>query len=189
MRGGRPARSRGEAGFTLVEVLVVTVILGVIGFVLTEAIILGLKTTDGTAANSSRSVATQALASFFTDDAQSADTVSTADTACATEPVFVHLAWTDHGVARSVSYSLDPATGDDQDVIRWSCTGAGSPDRRILGHFTRAQGAAAVEPVVVHCGTPLVDCPATPSVAPATITLDIAAAPPVSLTVRRRTAP
>jgi len=182
---GASRRCRGDAGFTLTELLVVTVILSVIGFALTEAIILGLRTTDATAASSSRSTSAQTLASYFTDDAQSAQTVSAADGSCATGPVFLHLTWTDQ-VRKDVSYGLDPVGGDDQDVVRWSCAGGGAPDRRILGHFTRDGTVGAGEPVVVTCDGG--DCPANAG-APTVITLHIDDTPALDLTVRRRTAP
>lgn len=174
-----PAPGR-DAGFTLVELLVVIAMLGIIGYPLTESLILGLRTTDATAASSSRSVAIQALSSYFTGDAQSAETVSTTDSSCATEPVFLHLEWSDKLTTQKVSYSLDPVSGPEQDLIRWSCTGTGgSPERRVLGHFSRR--ADATEPPVVASCAELPDC--------RTITLrfPLPPDPALTLTVRRRT--
>ena len=185
MRTGGRGRQE-ESGFTLTEVLVVTLILGVIGFVLTQAIILGLRTTDATSASSSRSVATQTLASYFTGDAQSADVVSTSDPGCSssTAALIVTLSWADQG-NRTVSYGLEPATGPDQELVRWSCDpGApGDPAMKILGHFTTEPGDPV--PVVATCdGSP---CLASGS--PANVTLDVRSGSTLSLTVRRRTGP
>lgn len=185
---------RGQHGFSLTELLVVTTILGIIGFALTEAVILGLRTTDGTAASSSRSSATQALASYFTDDAHSAELVSNTDPACAGQPVLLRLTWTD-GVARTVSYGLDPVVGDEQDLVRWSCIGSGSSDRKILGHFSSDRAVGSGPPVEVQCA----GCPSATPIAPASITLKVRAAQilptatpetdhTLTLTVQRRAA-
>lgn len=181
-----------ERGFTLIELLVSIVILSIIGVVLTGAVILGFRTTDGTAANVSRSTATRTAARYFTDDVQRADTVSTTDPDCATSlpGVLVHFRWVEGNTNRSVSYALDPPTGTDQELLRLACTeGGGTPSKTFLGHFTH--DAAAPPPVAVLCdGAP---CPSDPE-APAEITLQIrtdpsaSPPPPSELTVRRRKA-
>lgn len=178
-------RRLDESGFTLTEVLVVTSILAVIGFVLTQSIILGLRTTDATSASSSRSVATQTLASFFTGDAQSADVVSTSDPGCSssTAGLIVTLSWADQGVNRTVSYGLEPATGPDRDLVRWTCDpdAPGDPAKKILGHFSTGPGDPV--PVSASCdGSP---CIASSS--PDKVTLDVQSGSTLSLTVRRRT--
>lgn len=185
------ARRGEEAGFTLIELLAVIAILGVISFALTEALILGFKTTDGTIADVSRSAGIQVLEPYFTRDAQSAEVVTSTDSTCASGPVFLNLRWSEQGGTRTVSYALDPPTGGEHELVRWSCSGGGAADRRVLGHFTH--DPAGPSPVTASCDEALV-CPATPDLtAPSTITLSIQTDPSASpaaatkLTVRRRT--
>jgi len=187
-----------EGGFTLVELLVVVGILAIISFPLTEAFIVGLKTTDDNANNMARSVGVQALSSFFTGDAQSAELVSSVDPlpmrCAATEAkVFLHLSWTDQDQTRDVSYSLESDGADDRqrEVIRWSCTAGGTADRRILGLFT---GGPLPVQATWECPPPPNPppdppppvCPEKPTPFEA-ITLKIQTPEDVNLTVRRRT--
>jgi prepilin-type N-terminal cleavage/methylation domain-containing protein len=186
----RPGRGQHEAGFSLVELIVVVAILGVISSVLTEALILGLRTTDGTIANVSRAAGVQILEPYFTADAHSAEVVWTDPTpTCASGPAFVHLRWTESGsVVRTVGYGLDPAVGPDQELVRVSCVASGPPERKVLGHFTH--DPAGPQPVSVACDAG--PCPTVPGAAVATVTLLIQVDPspappaPISLTVRRR---
>lgn len=178
---------QGEGGFTLVELLAVVTILGLISFALTEAFIVGLRTTDANTDNLSRSVAVQALQSYFTGDAQSAKLVSTVDPApvCAPSPgVFLHLSWTDAGATRDVSYSLDadptPVAGE-RELVRWSCTAGGAPDKHMLGRLTF--DPSGPQPVQALCDDAA--CPAAPGT-PDVIALRILTPIALDLAVQRR---
>lgn len=69
---------RSDDGFTLPELLVAVVILGVISSALTGAIITGLNVTDGTSARVKESTDAQLASAFFAWDVQSSTTVATA---------------------------------------------------------------------------------------------------------------
>lgn len=183
-------RGSDEGGFTLIELLAVIGILAIIAFPLTEAFIQGLKTTDANANDMANSSAVQALQSFFTGDVQSARLASRVDTApvCASSApageVFLNLTWTDQKKPRDVSYSLaadaSPVAGQ-RELIRWSCTDGGTPDKRMLGRFTYPEGGPA--PVRAECNPACQDTPAAFD----SVTLKVLTPTEVDLTVRRRT--
>lgn len=188
---------RGEEGFTLTELLVTIVIVGVIGSTLTGAVILGFRTTDATGARVARSSAIQALTSYFTEDAQRAQTVTVLASPAVAEPAgcatgdegrFLRLDWADGSDARTVVYALDPPTGTAHQLTRWVCVGAGGPVAQNLGRFVHADGAGL--PVVAECvvATCVPDVAGTPEAVTLLIQSDpsAGAAAPARLTVRRR---
>ncbi|MEU2451130.1 prepilin-type N-terminal cleavage/methylation domain-containing protein [Streptomyces sp. NPDC012765] len=80
MRTQRPL-GRTESGFTLTELLVAIVILGIIGLLLPKAILLGLQFTAGTEKRVAATGAVGTLGRYFYGDVHSAATVTT-DPAC-----------------------------------------------------------------------------------------------------------
>lgn len=178
---------RSEAGFTLVEMLVVIVILGIIGTLLAQAIILGLRTTADTANRVAGTDAVGTLNRYFYGDVHSADQVTTTSTS-PTDPacggvagVIVHLSWTDQGIATDVFYTYDPPTGGDQALNRVTCVGAGAAVTTPLGRF---DNDASTRPVTLTCGA---ETPCTP---PTEVTLSVRSdptAPRTILTAVRRT--
>jgi hypothetical protein len=131
----------------LIEVLVVTVILGIISYGLTEIVILTLKTTDATANRVSESTAAQTVGSFFTGDAQSAETVSRADTECTQlDPAegVVTMSWKDQSVTNVATYAMHrpgpslPAL----ELLRWSCPGFNATyDAQAISNVSNVNGA------------------------------------------------
>ncbi|MFK0225219.1 prepilin-type N-terminal cleavage/methylation domain-containing protein [Streptomyces sp. NPDC090303] len=165
-RTGRP-----ESGFTLTELLVTIVIVGIIAVVLPRAIVLGLRFTADTGKRVAATGAQATLNSYFYGDVRSADAVTT-DPACGVTDVIVHLRRTDTDVV----YAYDRPTGvlhrvtcSDGDVVSTS-----------LGRF---DPAAPNRPVTLSCGAE------TPCTSPLEVTLTVQsnpAAPPTALTAVRR---
>ena len=194
----RAGATRGEAGFSLVELLAVIAILGVISFALTESLIVGFKTTDGTTREIAHAVNVQAMKSYFTGDAQSAKLVSSKDPAptpacTSSTEVFLHLSWTDQdNRARKVSYSFEPETAEvpgERELVRWSCANGVLDSKRPLGHCS--VDPIAPLPVQARCDTAACPTPPDPPGRPVTVTMNIASQEPptsIELKVRRRSA-
>ncbi|MFE4856350.1 type II secretion system protein [Streptomyces sp. NPDC056670] len=162
---------RPESGFTLTELLVTIVILGIIGVLLPQAIILGLRFTAGTEKRVAATSALGTLNRYFYGDVQSADSVTT-DPACGATGVIVHLS----RPGTDVVYTYDRPTGA---LNRVTCTEAGVVTT-LLGRF---DNAASPHPVTLSCGA---ETSCTP---PMEVTLTVRndpAAPPTALTAVRR---
>jgi prepilin-type N-terminal cleavage/methylation domain-containing protein len=124
-----------DRGFTLVELLVAIVILGVVVAAISASIIVGLKTTDRTSQRLAESHDAQMVSSFFATDVESATDVSLTDTACSGgSTVVVRFSWTESDspsttVDHVASYVIeqDPAgtPGAEKRLVRRSCLGSG----------------------------------------------------------------
>src|SRR5947209_6522111 len=88
-----------EAGFTLIEVLIALSLTAVIVGALAEALIVGVRTSDGTSQRLALSHDAEISARWFASDASSSDTVTTAASSCSdgvsSTPV-VQFQWTEH---------------------------------------------------------------------------------------------
>ncbi|MFD8912681.1 type II secretion system protein [Streptomyces sp. NPDC059575] len=162
---------RSESGFTLTELLVTIVIMGIIGVLLPKAIILGLQFTAGTEKRVAATSAVGTLNRYFYGDVQSADNVTT-DPACGVADVIVHLS----RPGTDVVYTYDEPTGA---LKRVKCAD-GRVVTTLLGRFDNATPS---RPVTLSCGA---ETPCTP---PTEVTLTVRsdpAAPPTDLTAVRR---
>lgn len=162
---------RTESGFTLTELLVTIVIVGIIGALLPKAIILGLRFTAGTEKRVAATSAEGTLNRYFYGDVQSADNVTTGP-ACGVTDVIVHLS----RPGADVVYTYDRPTGA---LNRVKCTDEGVVTT-LLGRF---DNATSTHPVVLSCGA---ETSCTP---PMEVTLTVQsdpAAPATALTAVRR---
>ncbi|MFD8141892.1 prepilin-type N-terminal cleavage/methylation domain-containing protein [Streptomyces sp. NPDC059708] len=167
----RPPARRSESGFTLTELLVTIVIVGVVGTLLSKAIILGLRFTAGTERRVAATGAAGTLQRYFYGDVQSADRVTTTP-ACGAAGVIVHLS----GPGTDVVYTYDRPTGT---LNRLKCT-SGGVVTTLLG---RLAPTAPADPVTLTCGAE------TSCTTPTEVTLTVQsdpAAPPTALTAVRR---
>ncbi|MFB7176105.1 type II secretion system protein [Streptomyces sp. NPDC056257] len=162
---------RSESGFTLTELLVTIVIMGVIGTLLSKAIVLGLRFTTGTEKRVAATSAVGTLGRYFYGDVHSADKVTT-DPACGVASVIVHLS----RPGTDVVYTYDQPTGA---LNRVKCAD-GAVVTTLLGRF---DPAASTRPVTLSCGAE------TSCTSPMEVTLTVQsdpAAPPTALTAVRR---
>ncbi|MER5481669.1 type II secretion system protein [Streptomyces sp. NPDC002812] len=165
------ATGRSESGFTLTELLVTIVIVGIIGTLLPTAMILGLRFTADTGKRVAATSAVGALGHYFYGDVQSADTVTT-DPACGVAEVIVHLS----RPGTDVVYAYDRPTGA---LNRVKCTAEGVVTT-LLGHF---DNATSTHPVTLSCGAE------TSCTSPMEVTLTVQSDPaalPTALTAVRR---
>lgn len=205
-------RSHDEGGFTLIELLAVISILGVISFTLTEAVILGFKTTDAVTTDVTRVVGVQTLRSYFVDDVRRAEKVSdpvpqSLDPCSASPEAILYLTRTDDdGTGREVAYVLEantPVAGERQ-LVRWECTVTGPSNNPSRSAAERELGLLEFDPAGALPVQALCDgatCPPGPAVVPpdpakfepATVTLRLLTNRPkdlptsIDFTVRRRT--
>lgn len=162
-----------DEGLTLIELLVAVVILGIIVTVMSQAIILGLKTTDAMTQKVAESADTSLVTSYFVTDVQSAQDISTSDATCGGAPV-VRSKWTDVGSPSAASddityigaYLTQTVDGERQ-LIRVLCRQAsGEPG------FTETSRT----PVIHNLSTttaPQVICPVSCDGTPSSVTLTI----------------
>lgn len=183
---------RNDDGFTVVELLVAVVILGIVIGAVTAAIIVGLRTTDGTQQRLAESHNAQMASSFFVQDVESADMVSVPGTQCTgtgTTPV-VSFSWSEHasatgaGVPKVASYVVEqdaPGPGAEKRLVRRFCSGTPLADAGevTIGHFP----LSVVAPTVVCAPMPSCSGP----VKTVTMTVSEASTYEYSVTGTRRT--
>ena len=157
---------RSEEGFTLPELLVAVVILGIIGGALTGSIITGLKVTDGTSERIGESTDAQLASAYFAADVQSASAVlPSLHPTCALPAgasAIVSFSWEDPAepAVPRVATWFTQDVGDQRHLSRKYCQGATTSVQTV----SRSLGAAG--PQLACPG----GCTGTPKAATLTVT-------------------
>ncbi len=151
---------RGDAGFTLAELLVAITIMGTIMVVMGQSIVLGFSTFTDTEKLLKDSHGKQMLAAYFLRDVQNATQVDSTSGSCvpATESIVVSLTATDiSGSAIVAVYSYGAGT-----LVRHICGGSGDPAQPVATGLTAVPtyvcfAAYAATPTPIACnGAPVV---------------------------------
>ena len=125
----RRSATRGEAGLTLIELMIAVVLLGIIFVPLTEAMTTGLITTTEAQQRLAASRSPMFANAFFADDAQSAaiDGITTGGSpVCGSGTNVVSFSWTENGTPYSASYILQTSGGLRQLVRNYCSNGGGA---------------------------------------------------------------
>ncbi|MGH9190764.1 MAG: PulJ/GspJ family protein [Acidimicrobiales bacterium] len=135
---------RGERGYTLIELLAATVILGIISFALTESVISGFNNTGATEERLVDSLDRQRVTAAFVPDVQSMQTHDNSPP-CGSplapgEQVLKTFYWSDDGGAYVASYV---ATDGLSKLVRRMCVD-GVPDEP--QDLAQIKGTAEIDP-------------------------------------------
>lgn len=131
-----PGRERGT---TLIEMLAATVILSVISFALTEAVVSGFRNTGDTQDRLVGSIDRQRVTAAFVPDVQSADPFdsSTTDACGDTNPApeeGIKFGWTD-GSTEKLSTYLELTDGVERQLVRRYCENGSIIEEGMLAEY------------------------------------------------------
>lgn len=145
---GRPRMVRSEAGFTLPEMLMAVAVMAIIIVPLTNAMVVGLRTSGRTAAVLVTSADRQMLTNYLPPDALSASaaTTDTAASGCLSSvgTRVLLLTWSEYtGTVKSYAadYRLVPA-GAGTKLVRDRCVAGEVPEEVTVAHDATAASAS-----------------------------------------------
>ena len=147
-------REDSEAGFTLMELLIVISIIGIIAPVIMGGITIGLKTTSATANRVSNSHDEQLLSVYLPADIQSVKSAGAVDTSgtqltCSPVAPVLRLTWDEQAdlaqapVNYEAAYSLQQTDGQWQ-LTRYYCVNAGLVTHTVVARNLSGASAASV---------------------------------------------
>lgn len=148
-------RTRGEGGFTLVEMLMAIVVMGIIMGPLTAGVIVGLRTTDETANRLNGSNDAQILSVWLPPDIQSTgnqvgDVVysPTVNTECSNVSNRLRLKWreTQGSTTTSyvVAYAVVAGTGGGWTLVRYQCINGAAATTHLVSRNLASSTATTV---------------------------------------------
>lgn len=142
-----------EPGFTLIETVIATMIIGIVVATIAGALILLYSTMESTTERLSESPDLQIAAAYFGSDVQSAEAF---DQTCGTVPVgatrIADFSWTDPGAAPTsaddralaISYAVVPE-GTQKQLVRYSCVPPAAVDEVTVVHYLDPTTNPAIE--------------------------------------------
>lgn len=164
-----------ERGYTLIELLLSVMLMGVIVAAISGALVVMFTATAETTDRLSESPDLQIAAAYFGSDGQSATALNSQHCGPATATRAISFSWTDPGsdpatptgdTGRKVSYVVE-AVGTQKQLVRYSCvvpaTGAESVDRTIVVNYLRptTSPTAACSPSPCGATTTSIELPMT----------------------------
>jgi len=156
-------RTRREAGFTLIELMMATTLMGVLLGPLGAALVVSLRTTDETANRLAGSNDAQLVSIWLPPDIQSAGDRSgsadpndddvvfapTVNTECSGQTNVLRLHWQETLTTTSefvAAYAVSQSTDGSWRLVRYACTNGGAPTAHVVARNLAGPSAVEITP-------------------------------------------
>lgn len=169
-----PADRSGEGGFSLPELMVSVIILGIFAGVVASALFMVIRVADPTADRVEASFGPRFSALYWQPDVASSEIVNPPGATCGTGTVLVSLRWTDDRTGTNVASWSTQGPAPETALVRTLCRGGTQVHRAEVASAIVAAGTTA-RCDGTACGT---------GVTPATLTLDVETREGLRFTVR-----